>query len=274
MSSLHLIITSFFDLALSPFQSLSPLWALTLFSLLTSFLMLLVFRYTSDQQRIRETKNRIKAHILELWLFRDDLWIMLSAQGQILRLNGRYLTLAVKPMLVMIAPMALMLISLESWFGYRPLRPGEVAIVSVRVGDGEVGVFESASLQANNGVRVETPPLRIAQFKEINWRIRAHRPGVHRISVGLSGGRLEKEVVVALGLARVSTARVRSGLWQALLHPTEAPIPHQLGVERIDIRYPARSIRVFGWDVHWLVYFFVLSIVSVFALKRFFGVEV
>jgi uncharacterized membrane protein (DUF106 family) len=283
MELVQLLISSFVDLTLSPLQSISPLWALSLFSLMAGLFMLLIFRYTSDQQRIRETKNGIKAHLLELWLFRDDMRIMLSAQGQILRLNGRYLKLAMKPFMVLVIPMTLILISLEGWFGYRPLRPGEVAIVTVQVSDGETGLLQKASLEANNGLRVETPPLRIPPAKEVDWRIRAGEPGIHKVSLDLSGlptaqavqagRRLEKQVVVSQGLARVSPARLSSGFWQTLLHPSESPIPQGLGIQRIDIRYPTRSIKVFHWKIHWLVYFFVLSIVFAFAFKRIFKVE-
>jgi uncharacterized membrane protein (DUF106 family) len=273
MLSLQQLISSLFDLTLRPFQSISPLWGLSLFSLLAGFLMLLIFRFTSDQQRIRETKNAIKAHVLELWLFRDDLRIMLSAQVQILRLNGRYLKLAMKPMLVLIVPMALALLSLEGWFGYRPLHPGEVAIVSMQVSDGEIGLLERASLEANNGLTVETPPLRIPRAKEVDWRVRAYGLGIHNVSMDFSGRRLEKQVVVSQGLARVSPSRLRSKFWQGLLHPSEPSIPRQSGIERIDIHYPTRFIKIFHWNIHWLLYFFVLSTVFAFGFKRIFRVE-
>lgn len=273
MGSVLLLIHSFFDFTMIPFQSISPLWALTLFSFLAGLLMLLVFRYTSDQERIRETKNGIKAHLLELWLFRDDVRIMLSAQWQILRLNGRYLKLAIKPMLALIVPMALILISLEGWFGYRPLLPGEEAIVSVLVSDGQTEILEKASLKANGAITVETPPLRIPLANEVDWRVRASKVGVHKVSLDLSGSVLEKQVVVSQGLTRLSPSRLSSSFWQVLLYPGESPIPDQLGIQRIDIHYSTRFIKIFGWNIHWLVVFFVLSIVSAFAFKRLFRVE-
>ena len=243
-----------------------------MFSLLAGILMLLIFRYTSDQKRIRETKNAIKAHLLELWIFRDDVRITLSAQGKLLLLNGRYLKLALKPMMVMVVPMALILISLEGWFGYRPLRPGEAVIVSMQVSDGVLGL-ENASLYAGNGIKVETPPLRILMAKEVDWRIRADGAGTHKVTLDLSGYRLEKQVVIAQGLVRVSPSRFASTFWQTLLYPGEPPIPKEFGIERIDISYPTRFIKIFRWEIHWLVVFFVLSIVFAFAFKRAFRVE-
>lgn len=273
MSLAQMLVGTFFDVILSPFQGISPVWSLGLFSLLAGLLILGTFRYISDQQHIRETKNTIKAHILALWLFRDDLRTMLSAQGQILRLNARYLKLVVKPTLVLIVPITLMIVSLEGWFGYRPLRSGEVAIVAVHVRDGEAGLLERASLEANGALAVETPALRIPREGEVNWRIRPHKLGTYKVSVDLSGRRLEKKIVVSRGRARVSPSRLSSKFWQGLLYPDEPSIPQSTGVERIDIRYPESPIKLFHWKIHWLVYFFVLSIVFAVALKRIFRVE-
>lgn len=273
MQSFQLLLSRSLDFLLGPIQTLSPLWALVPFSLLAGILLLLVFRYTSNQQRIRETKDSIKAHILELWLFRDDPRILLSAQGRILRLNGRYIALALKPMLVSIIPLALLLTALDGWFAFRPLFPGEEAIVSIRTNDGTTELFEKASLAANHGLTVETPPLRISPTKEIDWRIKAHEVGVHKVSVELPGRSIEKQIVVSRGLARVSFARLDSGFWQALLYPSEPPLPQQSGLERIDIHYPERAIQVSHWRLHWLIVFFVLSTLSAFAFRRLLKVE-
>ena len=54
-------------------------------SLLTALLMLFVFQLTSNQAGIRRAKDRIKAHLLELRLFKDNMRVTLWAQGGILR---------------------------------------------------------------------------------------------------------------------------------------------------------------------------------------------
>ena len=61
-----------FDLVLLPFQSLAPFWPLLFFSLLLGVFMLIVFRHTSDQKQIKEIKERIKAHVFEIRIFKDD----------------------------------------------------------------------------------------------------------------------------------------------------------------------------------------------------------
>jgi hypothetical protein len=234
---------------------------------------LLIFRYTSDPERVRVTKNAIKAHLLEFWLFRDDPRIILSAQGRILRLNGRYLQLMLKPAVILLLPMMLLLFALDGWFAFRPLHPGEAAIVTVQVTEGEAALLEKASLEASSGLTIETLPLRIPPANELNWRIRAQTVGTHTVSVNFPDHREEKQVVVSQEFTRVSPSRQNSALWQALLSPSEPPVPQQAGLQRIDIDYPARSIEIFNWHVHWLVAFFILSTLFAFAFRRVFRVE-
>ena len=42
----------------------------------------------------------------------------------------------------------------------------------------------------------------------------------------------------------------------------------------MEISYPVLDLTVFGWNVHWLLAFFVLSIAFGFAFKDALGVEV
>src|SRR5688572_14580316 len=106
------MLYSLFDISLAPFRSMAPYWPLTVVAVIVAAGTLLVVGKLSNQARIATTKNRIKAHLLELWLFRDDLRTILSAQLSILGLNVRYIALTMKPMLVLLIPLTLILAAL------------------------------------------------------------------------------------------------------------------------------------------------------------------
>ena len=55
-----------------------------LLSLITGLLMVLIFRYTSDQNAIRQAKDRLKAHLLAVRLFQDQLPVVLSSYRKII----------------------------------------------------------------------------------------------------------------------------------------------------------------------------------------------
>src|SRR5215470_2520221 len=81
-----------------------PLLLVILLSIVVGFLMVVVFRYTSDQQSIRVAKDQLKAHLLAVRLFQDQLPVVLNSYGRILRGTGRYLKLAFMPLLYVIIP--------------------------------------------------------------------------------------------------------------------------------------------------------------------------
>jgi hypothetical protein len=270
---LHLLFANGFDAVLARFGSLPGFVALTFVAAGLAVVVLLAFRYASDQHRLLTTKNAIKGHILELWLFRDDVPLVLRAQRRILGLNLRYLGLTLKPFVVSLVPVALVLISVDGWFGAQPLRPGDAAVVSVHLADA-AAMPDQVSLAANGGLAVETAALRIPAAGELDWRIRALQPGRHIVSLEIGGHRVDKEVVVSETLTRVSAVRASSAIRQAVLHPMEAPVPPGLGVARIEVHYPPGAMTIFRRNVHWLVYLLVVTVLLVFVLKRRLGVEV
>jgi hypothetical protein len=52
------------------------------------------------------------------------------------------------------------------------------------------------------------------------------------------------------------------------LNPAEPALPASSAIERIDVHYPAGTVDVFGWQMHWLVFFLGACLVFVLALRR------
>lgn len=258
-----------------PIRALNPWVGMTVVSLATSSMLLLVFRYLSNQQEIRRVKDRIKAHLLEMLLYRDDLRASLRAQGRILSCNLRYLSCTLKPLLVMSVPVLLVLIHLEFWFGYQPLKPGEAAILKVKLAGGMQPSRTRLALQHSSGIDVETDPLRIDAEREVDWRLRAKEDGRQKIKLETGGETIEKEVAVGgTSLSRVSPARVRSSWRDELLNPGEPMIPASSFIERIEISYPRSGMAfLFGWRPHWLLVYFTLTIIFALVLKPLLKIE-
>jgi hypothetical protein len=275
MSVLNTALNTVFDWLFFPFRPLHPWFGMVFISLLTGLLMLFIFRRTSDQAGIRKTKDRIKAHLLELRLFKDNIGVTWSAQGRILRANLRYIGYSIKPLLVMILPLILILVQLNFWFGYKALDVGEAAILKVRLAETVNPLEISAVLEPPPSVLVETPALRLEQEREINWRIRAQSPGRESLTIKVGGQDFAKTVSVSgKPLDRVSPRRVRRSLIDELFYPSEKPFPSSGSVRSIEVVYPGNKLNLLGVRLHWLVAYFILSIVFGFALKRPFKVEI
>ena len=281
MTIVNSIMTAIFDALLAPFARLSPWYGIAAVSLLTSVVMLLIFRCTSNQAAIRRAKDRIRAHLLELRLYRDDMRVLLRAQKDILLANLAYLGHSLRPLVVMIVPVVLILIQLNAHYGYQPLRPNESAIIAARFAQASDLDMCRLELIVPSGLRVETPPLRIPSQREVDWRISARRPGRYTVRIIVGEGSVEKEVVVGDAHTRVSPERVGSSLervgsslWAVMMNPGERPLPEGSAVRAVAVQYKPAALPFFRWNIHWLVAFFILSIAFGFALKGVFRVEV
>lgn len=248
-----------------------PLLSLTLISLGTAIVLLLVVRRTSDQPRIARVKRAIRAGLFEIRLFNDDLGAILRAQGEILRHNLTYLRLSVVPLLWVAIPLVLLMGQLQAWYGYAGLHPGQTALVTVEVSD-EAGPQPALRLDAEPGLRIETAAVWIPSLREAAWRVAAERPGDYELIVHVNGEAFAKSARVSDDLARRSPVRLEPGVLNWMLYPAETFLPSGGAVRSIAVTYQDRYISFFGLDLHWMVIFFVLTLLFAFLLRKPLGV--
>jgi len=275
MGLLNTILGRVFDLLLLPFRSLNPWAGMAFISLLTGLLMLFIYRLTSNQSGIRRVKDKIKAHLLELRLFKDNMGVTMRAQGQILRANLRYLGLNMKPLLVMIVPLLLILAQLNLWFGSDPLAVGRPAILKARLNPDVNVMATEFELESPPEIMVETPPLRIEELREVDWRLKPTAAGTFDLTIRAGDKSYLKTVVVdGTGLKKVSPLKVKRSLLDEVLYPGEKALPGESLIKAIEIVYPAKKLSLLGLRLHWLIAYLALSIVFGFALKKPFRVEI
>jgi len=108
-------------------RSGEPARAVLAISIVVGLLMVIVFRYTSDQKAIGRTKERLKAHLLAVRLFSGpasrcdaSLWPHPPSTGSYLRLAFLRFSWA-------ILPITFLIIQLDRYFGFVPLRPAQTS---------------------------------------------------------------------------------------------------------------------------------------------------
>ncbi|HSC27024.1 MAG TPA: hypothetical protein VLD67_07110 [Vicinamibacterales bacterium] len=287
MALLNSLLVRLFDLLLFPFRQLPPIVGLAAVSLLTAVAMLLIFRATSDQRRLAAVKRQIHAALFEIRLFNDDLRAIFRAQGEMLRHNVTYLRLSLVPLVWMIVPLVLVIAQLQFHYGYGGLHAGEPVLVTARLRDGTNSTADAspavstvsaarreppADLLAAAGVQIQTRAVYIPATKEVIWRIAPAAPGAHDLQLRIGGEIYSKTLHVSDEVVRRSPVRLERGFVNQLLYPAEPPLPDSAPVISIGVAYPERGVGVFGWDVHWMIVYFLLSMVFAFALRKRFDV--
>jgi hypothetical protein len=175
----------------------------------------------------------------------------------------------------MFIPVVLILIQLNFWFAYDSLQTGQQTILKVKLGDDRRLMDTSIEIKSDPGIKIETQALRIIEDNEIDWRIRALEKGVHHIYLSLDNAEYTKSLSVGQKrLSKISPLKIQKKFFRELGYPVERPLPKNSGIESIEIVYPKRNLNLFGLRLHWLIAFFVLSIIFGFSLKGFFGIEI
>ena len=272
MPIVNAILRPVFDGLLLPFQGLPPLVGITVMSLLTSVLMLVVFKRTSNQEKIVAVKARITAGLFEIRLFNDDLRAIFRAQAEILRHNLSYLGLSLVPLLWMIVPIVLIIAQLQFHYGYEGLVPGRQALVTVELREDWDGAKPAAELEGPESLSVDSPAVWLPSLGEIVWRVTPGEAGQFELGVQLEGERYAKSVDVTNRIVRRSPSRLAPGFVNQLLYPAESSLPADGPVRAITVSYPETGSAA-GMPT-WLWIFFALSIVFAFALKGRFGVKI
>lgn len=257
---------------LTPLSGLAGWFFATLAAVASGVIMLIIFKYTSKQSSIAAVRRQIKANLLALKLFKHSARVVLGSQWRIFLGVGRLLLLAIVPVAVMLVPTTLLLGQLALRYEARPLRIKEEAVVTLAL-NGEPGsAMPSVQMQPNDAVEDMSGPVRIFSKREVCWNVRGLKSGQHRMVLLVDGQPVEKELVVGSGLQPVSKLRPGWKLLDVLMHPHETPFRPEERVRSVEIEYPARSSWTSGPD-GWLIYWFVVALLSGFCLRRVFNVS-
>jgi uncharacterized membrane protein (DUF106 family) len=271
MAVLNAALARATDLVMAPFSGLHPLIGLSVVSLVTAVVMLVIFRRTSNQQKLVAVKRSIHAGVFEIRLYNDDFRAILRAQREILRDNAKYLWLSVVPMVWVILPLVLVIAQLQFHYGYAPIQPGDRVLLKAQL---RGAAADEVSLDAPDDVRLDTPAVWLPAAREVVWRLEPKRPGRHDLTLRVGQQQYVKTFQVGGSVVRRSPVRLERGWVNQLFYPSEPPLPAEGPVAAISLSYVEHDLPVFGWDLNWMVVYFVLSLAFAFVLKKPLGVTI
>lgn len=260
------------QLLLAPVALLPGWLSATIIATLSGVVLLVIFKYTSFQHAIKSVRNDMKAHLLALKLFRDNMPVVFRAQGRIF--TGAFLgvLLAILPVAIMLVPVSLMLGQIALWYQARPLQVGQEAVLTMRL-NGDAGTsLPQVRLEPTEAVEVSVGPVHVPSKREICWNLKAAEKGTHRLVFVVNDQRVEKELAVGDGFMRVSLQRPGWNWFDALLNPSEPPFPPDAAVRSIEIDYPQRDSWTSGSD-WWVYYWFGVSFMSALCFRGLFNVN-
>jgi hypothetical protein len=231
-----------------------------LLAILTGIVTALTIRYTTNASRLRATTRKIYADLLEFRLYFDEPRLIWQAQMNLVRDNLRLFLLFLPAMLILGLPMAWLILQLDVLCGLRPLHPGEATVFTAQL-KRPLNATDRIDLQGRTGVKVETPPVRVARDNQVAWRIRPSSNGRAALDLTVNGRTVRKSIMTGDSTMLLSPRR-SSNLTEFLLHPEEPRMPEE-DVAWLAVDYPKNEAAI-----PWLVWFLVISTASAWILAR------
>jgi len=254
---------------LFPFQNLPPYVGLTVISIITGLIIALIYNQVSNQSKLEEITRKIKAYLLQLVLFRHDLKVILSAQRKLLFYNLLYTKENLKPLLVMILPIFLIMVQLNSWYGYKPLEVGERALLTLTVKENSPRQSPVISLE-NPGLLKLSEELYIPKLGQYIWRMESRQAGSHKLKISYGNQEIEKIVTAGKPKKLPAISPIRSShSGKALFNPQEVPLEKGGDIEEVNISYREAKLSLpGGLRIPWLLYFFIISLLFGLVFKK------
>ncbi|RJP35977.1 MAG: hypothetical protein C4547_08355 [Phycisphaerales bacterium] len=284
MWTINNALSSLFDLVFDPMASWPAWLSLGLISAVTGVVLLLAYRYTSNQDAIGRARDDIKANMLAMKLYKDSLMVAMGAQFRVAWSSFKILLLSIPPLMVALIPVGALFVQMTGRYQFAPVPPGKTATVQAFMTE-EFGAREVAGqarfeLAVPEGVELLTArPWRKHDSTLACWKVRADKPGLYDLTVRAGDESLTKLLPVGDGASQpVSPLRTRYSFWEKLGFPWEEYPPQESSFRAIQIREVIETampdvlpVPVLG---NWIVYFLVVSMAFALVFKPIFKVRI
>ncbi len=278
MNAINGAFNTIFDWILSPLEMLGEEFALIMVSGIFGILALICFKFISSQDGIKKTKDKIKAHMIEIRIYQDDLPIVSGAVGKVLLRNFQYLAFNFGPILPLLVPFTFVAAQLVTRYAFEPvpvtsesaqLLPGEGMMLRVEFAPGKQDQAKGLTIDFPEGLKPVTKLVRVPSSGKAYQEFVATAPGTYSIGLQLAdGSRHEKTVVAGDTEARMLQPERVSSVLMAALWPAEDMFSSDDAIARIAFEYE-RS------DLGWLPMSGELGVLVVFLIASMaFGVAV
>ena len=223
---------------------LQPFWAVFVLSLIVSGLTVVIYKYATNQNLMKQLKDEMKAFQKEIKELKDQPEKAMEVQKKAMETNMKYMSHSLRPTLITFLPIILLFGWVSAHFAYEPLQAGTEFTVTVEVS--EPGTVQ---LEADTGIAITGN-----STKEVT-------DGVAIFT--LKGDAGEHTATITSGTA-VQTIALKIGQGYAPVKTAG-----QKPVKQILIgNKPLIVMNLFGWKLGWLGTYIIFSIVFSMALRR------
>jgi|SRR3989338_169402 len=232
-----------------PLLNLPTLWAVILLSFLISFVITLLYKYTTNQNLMKQLKDEMKEFQKEIKELRKEPEKAMQVQKKAMQTNMKYMTQSMKSTLYSFIPIIIIFSWMTAHLAYDPILPGQDFTTTVTFEKSANGMIE---LSVPNGVTINGDAKKEIKDSMVKWVLSGNK-GEYLLEYIFDGKKYSKEIWITEENKYIQPIKI---------------IKEDV-VKSIEIEHkPKKILNLFGWKVGWLGSYIIFSIIFSMLIRK------
>jgi uncharacterized membrane protein (DUF106 family) len=245
-------------------MGLPHFWIIFILSFVATLLTTIIYKYATDQKRLKEIKTKLKDLREKQKKHKGDNKKIMSLQKEMMELNMEMMKQSFRSMLYTFIPLILLFSWMSANIAYEPINPGEEFSVTARISNSFPHDLRDINLSvipqgevSRNEAHVPSKESR----REVQWLVSIPDEGRYSLVIESSTFKEDKEVLITESKDYLN------------------PIKDIRGSQLLRIEVGNRVVRplgdfsLFGWRPNWLWTYILLSVFLSIGLRKLFKVS-
>ena len=256
---------------LYPFSFVNDFWGIFFLSAVSSLVVLVIYKYLSAPEKIKDAKDKIKANILAIRLYRDFWKVILASFGKSVLYTLKYFSLNLLPLVVVLPILAPIFSQMDVRYGMRPFEADEVAVVKAYF-NVDVETLD-IKLAQSDFVKPLMKPVFIKAKKEVDWKLAVRSDKAFDLAIEVGDKTYKKVLAAGKYTGAISNKKYSHSNFNHFIYPAEPLFVTGNELEAVYIAHPGKTVNFLGTRIHWLWHYLLWTLVIVLGLRKKFGVE-
>ncbi|MBN1645037.1 DUF106 domain-containing protein [Candidatus Woesearchaeota archaeon] len=247
---------SFLDPALNfvfgPLLNLPPFWSILIISFIISVIIVLVYKFCTNQKVMKELKDETKALQKQMKELKDNPSKAMEVQKKAMQTNMQYMMKSMKPTLITFIPIILIFGWLQAHLAFVPILPDQDFSMTIEF---DKGVSGNIIAEVPSGIELSGPSSKEISDSKVVFTMRG-KEGVYKsppVEFTVDSKTYSKPVIITSEPEYVQPfLSVKDGIVKSITTSNEK----------------MKILNIFGWKLGWLGTYIILAIVFSMILRK------
>jgi len=251
-----MVLESILNPIFSPILKIPTLLAVALLSFLISLIITIVYKFTTDQNLMKQLKDEMKELQKEMKELKNHPDKAMEVNKRFMNTNKKYMIQSFKSTIYSILPIFIIFGWMNAHFAYDPILPGQefTTTAVVKNFDGQI------ELSVPDGVEISGDAIKQVKDSEVKWVLSGDE-GEYLLEYIIDGDKETKELLITTEREYKGVDKTKKP-FLSFFSPPEPYISKGSNIELIRIdNNPKKVLNLFGLKLSWLWTYIIFSIV-------------